>query len=317
MSIPAQGLVAMQHLLFLKGRGGKWIQSVVNRAMDMKKRPRKYLDALGGKTLAMVFQKTSTRTRLSFEAGMAKMGGHAIYMDWRTTQLGLGDVADEARAMSRYVDAILVRPLRHDTVAEFAENSRVPVINGLSEKYHPCQALADIMTIQERKGKLRGVKVVYVGIGNNVSNSLSYACAMAGADFTLCVPEKDPESIDAEQLRMLEETGRYKEEPDIRKAVKGADILYTDTWVNMEFFNDPKFAREKSRRQKALRPYQLNRAMLDRAGPQALSMHDMPAHVGFEIDAYALRGPRSLVFDQAENRMWVQMSLMAELAGKR
>jgi ornithine carbamoyltransferase len=237
-------------------------------------------------------------------------------VDWRTTQLSLGGIPDEARVISRYADAIMVRPLKHETVAEFAESSRVPVINGLCERYHPCQALADIMTIKEKKKKLKGVKVVYLGIGNNVSNSLSYACAMAGADFTLCVPEKDPGSTDKEELAMLRKMPNYHEEPDIGKAVKGADILYTDTWVNMEFFSDPEFAAEKARREKALRPYQLNKALLEKAGLQALSMHDMPAHIGYEIDEYALRGPKSLAFDQAENRMWAQMALLVTLIGK-
>ncbi|MFH0737495.1 MAG: ornithine carbamoyltransferase [Candidatus Micrarchaeota archaeon] len=306
----------MAHVLSLKEYDGKWIESIVETAMDMKKNPGKYSEALKQKTLAMVFQKSSTRTRLSFETGMTKLGGHGIFIDWRTTQIGLGAVGDEAKVISRYVDAIMVRPLKHETVAEFAKTSRVPVINGLCERYHPCQALADVLTIKEKLGKLKGAKVVYLGIGNNVSNSLSAACAKTGADFTLCAPEKDLDSIDGEQLEMLKATGHYHEEPDIEKAVKGADILYTDTWVNMEFFNDPKFASEKARREKIFMPYQLNKKMLDLAGPQAYSMHDMPAHIGYEIDEYGLRGPRSLAFDQAENRMWAQMALLVKLVGK-
>ncbi len=257
----------MQHVLSLKEFDGKWIESVVDSAIDIKKHPDKYSDALKQKTLAMVFQKSSTRTRLSFETGMTKLGGHGIFIDWRTTQIGLGAVGDEAKVISRYVDAIMVRPLRHATVAEFAKYSRVPVINGLCELYHPCQALADVLTIKEKKGKLKGVKVVYVGIGNNVSNSLSWACAMTGADFTLCVPEKDPDSVDEKQLEELKASGHYTENPDIEEAVKNADILYTDTWVNMEFFNDPKFAPEKARREKVFMPYQLNRQLLEAAGP--------------------------------------------------
>jgi ornithine carbamoyltransferase len=244
---------------------------------------------------------------------MTKLGGHGIFIDWRTTQIGLGAVGDEAKVISRYVDAIMVRPLQHATVAEFAKYSRVPVINGLCQMYHPCQALADVLTIKEKKGKLKGVKVVYVGIGNNVSNSLSWACAMTGADFTLCVPEKDPDSIVEPQLEELNASGHYQENPDMEDAVKNADILYTDTWVNMEFFNDPKFASEKARREKVFMPYQLNRSFLEMAGPDACSMHDMPAHIGYEIDEYALRGPRSLAFDQAENRMWAQMALLIKL----
>jgi len=305
----------MQHVLSLKDYDGKWIESIVDTAMDMKKHPDKYLDALKQKTLAMVFQKSSTRTRLSFETGMTKLGGHGIFIDWRTTQIGLGAVGDEAKVISRYVDAIMVRPLKHETVAEFAKNSRVPVINGLCEKYHPCQALADVMTIKEKLGKLKGVKVVYMGIENNVSNSLSAACIKTGANFTLCVPETDPDSVDEEQKKALMASGRYKAEPDIAKAVKGADIVYTDTWVNMEFFNDPKFKAEKERREKAFLPYQLNKKVLETAGPQAYSMHDMPAHIGYEIDEYALRGLRSLAFDQAENRMWAQMALLVKLIG--
>lgn len=303
------------HLVKLRDYDGKWIESVVDLALEMKKDPEKYSQALRHKTLVMVFQKTSTRTRLSFETGMTKLGGHGIFVDWRTTQLALGGVQDEAKVISRYGDAIMIRPLRNETVVEFAKASGVPVINGLCEKYHPCQALADVLTIKEKKGKLAGVKVVYLGIANNVSNSLSYACAMTGADFTLCAPEKDPDARDEAQMKMLKESGHYTEEPDIEKAVEGADILYTDTWVNMEFFNDPKFADEKARREKLLMPYQLNKAMLDRAGPQALAMHDMPAHLGYEIDEYGLRGPQSLAFDQAENRMWAQMALLVKLIG--
>ncbi len=308
----------MQHVLALKGMDGKWIESIVDLGIAMKKDPSKYSQALKGKTLAMIFQKTSTRTRLSFETGMTKLGGHGIFVDWRTTQLSIGGIPDEAKVISRYADAIMVRPLKHETVATMAgpNASRVPVINGLCERYHPCQALADVMTIKEKKGKLKGVKVVYLGIGNNVSNSLSYACSMTGADFTLCAPEKDPESLDREELETVKKTGHYKEEPDIEKAVKGADILYTDTWVNMEYFNDPKFAPEKARREKIFMAYQLNRAMLERAGPQANSMHDMPAHIGYEIDEYGLRGERSLAFDQAENRMWAQMALLVKLIGQ-
>ncbi|MEW6722404.1 MAG: ornithine carbamoyltransferase [Candidatus Micrarchaeota archaeon] len=304
------------HLLALKEFDKKWLESVLDLASAIKKNPEKYSDALHQKTLAMIFQKTSTRTRISFETGMTKLGGHAIFIDWRTTQIGLGAVADEAKVISSYVDAIMVRPMRQATVDEFAKNSRVPVINGLSEKYHPCQALADILTIKEEKGKLRGVKVVYVGIANNVSNSLSMACVKAGADFTLCVPEKDPDSLDSGHQNILESFPNYHENPNIDEAVKNADIIYTDTWVNMEYFNDPKFASEKARREKMFYPYQLNRALLEQAGPEAYSMHDMPAHIGYEIDEYALRGPRSLAFRQAENRMWAQMALLIKLIGK-
>lgn len=304
------------HFLTLKDFDGPWIRSVIDLALAMKNEPEKYSAALRQKTLAMVFQKTSTRTRISFETGMTKLGGHAIYVDWRTSQFVMAEVQDEAGAVSRYVDAMMVRPLKHATLLEFAKGSRVPVINGLSEKYHPCQALADVLTIRERFGRTDGVKVVYLGIGNNVSNSLALACAKTGVSFTLCAPEKDPDSLEPELEAQAKATGNYSEEPDIAKAVRGADVLYTDTWVNMEFFSDPKFAREKKRREKLLMPYQLNRRLLEKAGPKALAMHDMPAHIGYEIDEYCLRGERSLAFIQAENRMWAQMALLVRLIGK-
>ncbi|VVC03765.1 Ornithine carbamoyltransferase [Candidatus Bilamarchaeum dharawalense] len=307
----------MNHVLYLKEYDGKWIESVVDLALDIKKHPSKYTETLKHKTLAMIFQKTSTRTRLSFETGMTKLGGHAIYIDWRTTQLAMGGVQDEAKVISSYDDAIMVRPLKHATLVEMVKGSKVPVINGLCEKYHPCQALADVMTIKEKLGKLKGVKVVYTGIGNNVSNSLSYACVTTGADFTLSVPEVDPDSIDEEKMKKVRSHKNYHENPKLEEAVKGADVIYTDTWVNMEFFSDPKFASEKERREKAFLPYQLNKKLMEIAGPQAHSMHDMPAHIGYEIDEFGLRGPRSLAFTQAENRMWAQMALLIKLIGEK
>jgi ornithine carbamoyltransferase len=305
------------HVIALKDYDSKWIESVIDLGIEIKKNPKKYEDALKQKTLAMIFQKTSTRTRLSFETGMTKLGGHAIFVDWRTTQLSIAGVGDEAKVISRYADAIMVRPMKHATVMEMAKTSRVPVINGLCEKYHPCQALTDMMTIKEKLGKTKGIKVVYLGIANNVSNSLSVAAVKTGADFTLCVPERDGDSLDEDQLKWLKAQPNYHETSDFDKAVKGADILYTDTWVNMEYFSDPKFAPEKARREKAFLPYQLNKKALELAGPQAYSMHDMPAHIDYEIDEYSLRGHRSLAFDQAENRMWAQMAMLIKLIGDK
>ena len=299
------------NLLSLKDYEGDWIESIVDLGISIKKDPEKYYQALNQKTLVMIFQKTSTRTRLSFEAGMTRLGGHGIYMDWRTSQFILAEVQDEIKAVSRYADVILARPLKHETLLEMAKGSEVPIINGLSEKYHPCQALADVMTIKEKKGKLKDVKVVYLGIANNVSNSLSLACTKTGAKFVLCTPERDKGSPDDDLIEQAKETGNYSEEPEIEKAVEGADILYTDSWVNMEFFFDEKFKAEKERRKKLLLPYQLNKRLLEKTG--ALAMHDMPAHIGYEIDETALRGPQSIAFDQAENRMWSQMAVLMKL----
>jgi len=304
----------VQHLLTLKEMNGKQIENLIDRAIEIKKNQKKWSRALEDKTLAMVFQKTSTRTRVSFEVGMTQLGGHAIYLDWRTTQFTISDIRDEAKCLSRFVDIIMARLLKHEDLRKMADASEVPVINGLCEKYHPCQSLGDLMTIKEHKGKLKGLKVVYLGIGNNVSNTLSLGCVRTGMHFTLCVPEMDPLSIDKELLEEVRKSGLYEEEKDPKKAVEGADVVYTDTWVNMEFFTDPKFEKEKERRIKTCMPYQLNRQLVE--GTNALIMHDMPIHRGYEIDEWSIYSPNSIIFDQAENRLHIQKAIMLWLLGK-
>jgi ornithine carbamoyltransferase len=293
---------------------GKQIENLIDKAIEIKKNQKKWSRALEDKTLAMVFQKTSTRTRVSFEVGMTQLGGHAIYLDWRTTQFTISDIRDEAKCLSRFVDIIMARLLKHEDLRKMADASEVPVINGLCEKYHPCQSLGDLMTIKEHKGKLKGLKVVYLGIGNNVSNTLSLGCVRTGMHFTLCVPEMDPLSIDKELLEEVRKSGLYEEEKDPKKAVEGADVVYTDTWVNMEFFTDPKFEKEKERRIKTCMPYQLNRQLVE--GTNALIMHDMPIHRGYEIDEWSIYSPNSIIFDQAENRLHIQKAIMLWLLGK-
>ncbi len=315
----------VRHLVTLKDYDGKWMNGIVRNAMAIKSRPQKFSGILEGKTLAMLFEKKSTRTRLSFEAGTAMMGGHAVYLDQNTTHIKFDSIPTEAICISRYAFAILVRPLKHVTLEEFTRWSTVPVINGCSESDHPCQALADIMTIREKFGGRKGIKVVYLGVANNVSNSLSLACAETGAQFVLCTPAgkkgKDPDANDPELMRRLAATGRYSEEPDVTKAVKGANILYTDTWVNMEFQGDKRLM---TTRERLLRNYQLNERILELAGPQAFVMHDLPAYEGKEISTGALLGPRTgyenipqncLWPYQAENRMWAQMAVMLDLLG--
>jgi len=298
----------------MKELDGKQIENLVDKAIEIKKNQRKWWDSLDHKTLAMVFQKTSTRTRVSFETGMTQLGGHAIYLDWRTTQFAMSDIKDESKCLSRFVDIIMARLLKHADLEKMADASEVPVINGLCEKYHPCQSLGDLMTIKEHKGKLKGLKVVYLGIGNNVSNTLSLGCVRAGAHFTLCAPEMDPPCIDNELLGEVRKSGLYDEEKDPKKAVQGADVVYTDTWVNMEFFTDPKFEKEKERRLKTFMPYQLNRKLVEGTG--ALIMHDMPIHRGYEIDGWSIYAPESIIFDQAENRLHMQKAIMLWLLGK-
>jgi len=296
----------VRHILSLKDFSSQEIKRIVGLGEKMKKG--KSGKRLEGKTLVMFFQKPSTRTRISFEAGMTRLGGHAIYLDWRTTQLGISDLADEARVISGYSDIIMARLLRHKDLETVASASSVPVINGLCEKYHPCQALGDLLTIKEKFGKLEGRKLVYLGIANNVSNSLSLACTKAGMEFTLCSPERHPPSLDKELLGQAKKTGLYQEEENPKKAVEGADVIYTDTWVDMELFNDPKFRKEKQRRMKALLPYQVNKKLLGKS--KALIMHDMPMHIGYEITRDAADSRNSVIFQQAYNRLPIQQAVM-------
>ncbi len=301
-------------LLTLKDYTSEEIKYLIKKGTEVKENPKKFSKSMEGKSLAMIFQKTSTRTRISFEVAMTQMGGHAIYIDWRTTQFPIADLKDETKCISRYSDAIMARMLRHADLVEMAKAADVPVINGCCEKYHPCQILGDLLTIKEKKGKLEGLKLVYMGIANNVSNSLTIGCTKVGMNFVLCVPERHPPSLDEELIREAKKTGLYFEEKDPKKAIKDADIVYTDTWIDMELFLDPKFEKEKERRIKTFIPYQVNKELLVQ-NPNVVVMHPLPAHKGLEIDEHALYSKNSVVFDQAENRLHIQKAILLELIG--
>lgn len=301
----------MKHAVSLKGWSDKEIDDVVDLAIKIKAKPEKYSKALQGKNLAMLFQKTSTRTRISFEVGMFELGGHAIFLDWMNTQFQMSDIGDETRVLCRYSDAIMARLKKNQDLRAMASAATVPVINGCDEKYHPCQALADVMTIKEALGRTKGIRVAYLGIANNVSNSLSLAATALGMNFVLCVPERHPPSLDNELLERVKRTELYTETNDV-KAVKGADILYTDTWIDMELFNNPEFKKEKERRLKTFMPYQLNKDMMALA-PKARIMHDMPMHIDYEITRDAIDSPNSIILDQAENRLHAQKALLIKL----
>ncbi|MEM5847363.1 MAG: ornithine carbamoyltransferase [Candidatus Aenigmatarchaeota archaeon] len=299
-------------LLTLKDYTKEEIKYLIDKAIEIKRNPKKFSKSLEGKTLAMIFQKTSTRTRVSFEVAMTQMGGHAIYLDWRTTQFPIADIRDEARCIARYSDAIMARMLKHADLKLLADAAEVPVINGCCEKYHPCQILGDLLTIKEKKGKLEGLKLVYMGIANNISNSLTVGCTKVGMNFVLCSPERHPPSFDEEIIKEAKKTGLYFEEKDPRKAIKDADIIYTDTWIDMELFLDPKFKKEKERRIKTFAPYQVNKKLLE-LNPNVLVMHPLPAHRGLEIDDYTIESKNSIIFDQAENRLHIQKAILLEL----
>jgi ornithine carbamoyltransferase len=259
----------------------------------------------------MIFQKTSTRTRVSFEVAMTQLGGHAIYLDWRATNFTIADVKDETRYLSRNVDGIMARLLRNADLKAMAEASKIPVINGCDEKYHPCQAIADLMTIKEKTGKLKGVKLVYVGVHNNVCNSLIVGCTKTGVEITTVTPIKNEPSLDKELIEAAEKTGLYKTTSDVKKAMKDADVVYTDTWVDMEFFLDPKYKKEKERRIRLMMPYQINEELLKDSN--ALVMHDMPIHRGYEISGEIVESERSIIYEQSENRLYTAKGILLKL----
>jgi len=299
------------HLLTLKDWTAAQIEEVIQKSIEIKKNSAKYRTSLEDKSLAMIFQKTSTRTRVSFEVAMTQMGGHALYLDWRTTNLVLADIRDETSYMSRNVDCIMARLLKHSDLKAMAEASRVPVINGCDQKYHPCQAIADLMTIKEKKGKLKGLKLVYIGVHNNVCNSLIVGCTKTGVKITTVTPLKNELALDMELIAAAKKTDLYETSLDVKKVVRDADVVYTDTWVDMEFFLDPKFKEERERRTKLMMPYQINKQLM--RGSKALIMHDMPIHRGYEISEDMIESPNSIIYGQSENRLHSAKGILLKL----
>jgi ornithine carbamoyltransferase len=304
----------MKHLVNFKDWTPKEVEFLIDTGIEVKREPGKYRTALQDKSLAMIFQKTSTRTRVSFEVAMTQLGGHAIYMDWLTTQLRLADVSDEVRYLSRNVDCIMARLKKNVDLMKMVSASRVPVINGCDEKYHPCQAVADLMTVKEHKGKLEGLKLVYIGVHNNVCNSLIEACTMTGMQITTVTPIMNEPSQDRELLEKAKKTGLYSTTLDAEKSVRDADVVYTDTWVDMEMFLEPTFKEEKERRIRRMTPYQINSRLMK--GSKALIMHDMPIHKGYEISAEMVETPNSVIFEQAENRLHGEKAILLKLLDK-
>ncbi len=271
-------------------------------------------EPLRGKSLAMIFEKASTRTRVSFEVGMTQLGGHALFLSPNDLQIGRGEtIADTARVLSRYVDGIMYRAYRHENVRELATHASVPVINGLDDKEHPCQIIADLLTILEHKGNLKGLKLAYVGDGNNVCNSLLLGAAIVGMQMTAACPagyEPDAELLSHAKRIAKQSGGRIEVVHDPIVAVKGADVAYTDVWVSMGQ------EKEKKARETLFRPYQINAELLGHAKADCMVMHCLPAHRGLEITDDVLDGPQSIVFDQAENRLHAQKAILARfLAG--
>lgn len=287
----------------------------VNQILDtaqmlkMKQQIGEIYHPLRGKTLGMIFQKASTRTRISFEVAMWQLGGYALFLSAADLQLKRGEtIADTARVLSRYVDGIMIRTFAHQDVLDLARYGTVPVINGLTDLLHPCQALADLFTIREKKGGLKGVSLVYIGDGNNVAHSLMFGGAKAGMHVTICSPagyEPDPEITRQAREDAAWTGASIKVQGDPAEAVREADILYTDVWASMGQ------EEEHEKRVQAFARYQINSALLARGKKDMLVMHCLPAHRGEEITDEVIDGPRSIVFDQAENRLHVQKAILA------
>jgi len=303
------------HLINFKELSGQQLMEIIYKAIEVKRNPKEDRTVLDGKSLAMIFQKTSTRTRVSFEVAMTQLGGHALYIDWRTTNFALADIHDEIQYLSRNVDCIMARLMKNADLQVMAKASHVPVINGCDEKYHPSQAIADLMTMKERKGKLRGVKLVYMGAHNNVCNSLIEGCTKTGVKITTVTPIFNEPSRDEELLENARKTGLYETTLDVKEAVKDADFVYTDTWVDMEFFQDPKYAQEKEKRIKLMMPYQINKELMKKSN--AYIMHDMPIHRGYEISSDIIESPESIIYEQSENRLYSAKAILLKLLEKR
>jgi len=302
------------NFLNFKELDGEQLNKIIDNGINIKQNPEKYQDALDRKSCALIFQKTSTRTRVSFEVAMTQLGGHALFIDWRTTNFALADISDEVQYLSRNVDCIMARLMRNADLQKMAEASRVPVINGCDEKYHPSQAVADLITMKEKRGKLAGTKLVYIGIHNNVCNSLIEGCTKTDAKITTVTPVFNEPSRDDELLEEAEKTELWESTLDVKKAVRDADFVYTDTWVDMEFFTDPKFASQKEERVKLMMPYQVNKDLLRETS--AYVMHDMPIHRGYELTADMIENPRALIYEQSENRLYSAKAILLELLSK-
>lgn len=290
------------------------LDQILALAKDVKQNRIRYQGALSGKVLAMIFQKPSTRTRVSFQAAMMQTGGHAMVLGQHELQLGRGEtISDTAKVLSRYVDAIMARVFSHNDIVGLAENASVPVINGLSDLLHPCQALADYQTMIERFGDLKGLPLTYVGDGNNVAHSLAFGAAKLGVKLTIGCPkgfEPDPKILSEARKEAQTNGAELIVENDPQKAVKDAMVVYSDVWASM---GEEAQAKEKNA---AFKDFQVNDQLFSQADPKAIFMHCLPAHRGEEVTDEIADHERSLIFDQAENRLHAQKALLIKLLCK-
>ena len=300
-------------LLTLAELTSEEIIGLIEKAVVLKEKTlKKQFDyPLNGKILGMIFDKSSTRTRVSFEVGMIQLGGSALYLNGNDLQLGRGEtIADTAQVLSQYLDGIMIRTFSHKSVEELADHAAIPVINGLTDLYHPCQALADLLTVYEKKGKLSGLKLAYIGDGNNMAHSLMIACAKVGMNVSIAAPKEYFPNHDVTAMceGFTEASGVKLVITDSpTEAVKDADIIYTDVWTSMGQ------EAENEQRLKDFKDYQVNDELLVHANDDYLFMHCLPAHRGEEVSAEVIDGSHSVVFDQAGNRLHAQKALLVEI----
>ena len=306
----------MMHLISLIDWNSKNILDLINHASKIKKNPEKYFDSLKNKTMLMTFEKPSLRTRVSFEVAMTQLGGHAIYLDTKDSPLGVKEsIADTAKASSRYCDIIMARMFRQEDLEELANNASVPVINGLTNTFHPCQILSDLFTIYEKKGRFNGLKLCFVGDGNNnITHSLLLGCSIMGIDISVgCPKEHMPQQWIVKIAEKNAEKSGSKAEilNNAEKAVKDADIVYTDTWMS---YHIPK--EQKEERIKVFTPFQVDKELMKHAKKDAIFMNCLPAMRGYEQTAEVIDGKQSIVIVQAENRLHMQKAIILKLLNK-
>ena len=303
----------VRHFLSIHDLGADEVGSIFDLTAELKREPERFRAALAGRSLAMIFEKSSTRTRVSFEVGMTQLGGHALFLSSRDIQLGRGEpIADTARVLSRYVDAIMARTFAHQTVLDLARFGSVPVINGLTDELHPCQGMADYFTLREAFGELGGRRLAYVGDGNNVAHSLMFGGPKVGMDVAVATPEGyEPKPGWVELARQDAEAAgtRLLVTHDPREAVEGASAVYTDVWASMGQ------EQEAEKRRAAFAGWTVDAALMARARQDAVFLHCLPAHRGEEVAAEVIDGPQSRIFDEAENRLHVQKAILLRLLG--
>lgn len=307
----------MQHFINFNDITTQELDELLVLAQNLKAQTKSGIEhhLLKGKTLGMIFTKSSTRTRVSFEVGMYQLGGQSLFLSSQDIQLGRGEsIEDTAKVLSRYLDGIMIRTFAHSDVVDLAKHGSIPIINGLTDLMHPCQALADLLTIKEHKGTLKGLKLAYLGDGNNVANSLLHACAKAGMHISIASPKgyECDENCVNEAVECAKLTGgsiTLTESPEI--AVKDADAVYSDTWISMGQEN------EKATKVPVFMPYQVNSNLMSIASPTAIFLHCLPAYRGYEVTSEVIDGPMSVVFDEAENRLHAQKAILVKLLGNQ